>query len=146
MVKSKLNRFVIAIGAMAILTYIIIGNPVVFVNNQKLKKAVVTITSTSVELNKLVPFEWDELYTFDPYTSKGEIEKTIGFKSNSIKESVSEGMVQLLFIKDEKVVCSICNYPRNLGYEIRFNEKILWEDHAVFSVKRDATVIHLLYN
>ncbi len=136
----------VIISLILVLSYIIIGSPVVLANNQKLKEEILAVHSEYVTLNEIVPFEWDTLYTFDPYTTKEEIERIIGFNSSSIKETVSEGMVQLLFVNDQKVVSSICSYADILGYGIDFSGKILYTDHAVFSVERDTDILYLLYN
>lgn len=145
MKKKKLVSFIIAICLIVALTYMAIGNPIVFVNNQKLKKAVTAVNSDNVKLNEIVPFKWDVVYTFEPYMSKEKIEDAIGFKSNSIRETVSEGMVQLLFVKDQKVVSSVCGYSSNFGYSIDFLERITYEDNATFSVERDSDIVKLLH-
>ena len=49
------------------------------------------------------------------------MEKATGFSSPSIQETVSEGMVQLLFVKEGRVVASVCGYAERLGYQIRFD-------------------------
>ncbi|RBP61066.1 hypothetical protein DES36_11565 [Alkalibaculum bacchi] len=145
MKKKKIMISAAIISAIIILAYIIIGNPIIAINNKKLQREVVSINSDYVELNNIVPFEWDEVYTFEPYASKEQIEDIIGFKSNYIQETVSEGMVQLLFIKDHKVVCSVCGYSNALGYRIDFEGRIMYVDHAVFSVERDSGIVKLNY-
>ena len=75
-----------------------------------------------ISLSELTPFSWDAVYTFDPYTSREEMEQALGFSSKDFRETVSEGMVQLIFVDygdsagTGKVVCSICGYDGNLGY------------------------------
>jgi hypothetical protein len=146
MLKNKKTIItIIALGLIIVLSYIVIGNPIVFVNNQKLKHAVLAVDSHNILFNEIVPFEWDIVYTFEPYASKEKIEGIIGFKSNSIKETASEGMVQLLFIKNNKVVCSVCDYSSNLGYRIDFFNRIMYTDNAVFSVERDTDIIWLFF-
>lgn len=100
-------------------------------NSNKLAQAIKSIESETIKFNEIIPFEWDTVYTFSPYMPDSEIEKIIGFKSNRITETVSENMVQLLFVKDLKVVSSICAYSENLGYSITFNTK--WEDWNYYS-------------
>lgn len=67
-------------------------------------------------LSEITPFEWDSVYRFPPYYSKDLMAKIIGFYSDDFTESVSENMMQLIFIKDKKVVCSISTYCENVGY------------------------------
>lgn len=143
--KKKKITISVSIILIIALAYIAIGNPMVFFNNQKLKREVTAIKSDNVKLNEIVPFEWDTVYTFEPYTNKEQIEDVIGFKSYSIQETVSEGMVQLLFVKDKKVVCSVCGYSSTLGYRIDFFDRIMYTDNAVFSVERDADIVRLTY-
>jgi len=125
----------------------VMGNPVVAIHNRELRKAVTSVSGTgTVSLNEVVPFDWDTLYTFSPYTSEAEIEKAIGFRSGSIQETVSEGMVQLLFVKDKAVTASVCGYPENLGYSISFPcfpESVSRTDNALFSVDNAAGVTAL---
>lgn len=71
-----------------------------------------------VTLSDITPFAWDTVYSFDPYTTKEEMEKVLGFKSRHLKEAVSEGMVQLVFVKAGEVVCCVCGYRDNLGYSV----------------------------
>lgn len=135
--KKKIIITVFSVIAVVVLVgFLVVGNPVVSVHNNELKKAVTSIKSSeTVTLNEVVPFEWDNVYTFKPYTSKDEIEKVIGFKSNSIKETVNEGMVQLIFVKDNKVTASVCQYAEDLGYDIIFGDSISYESNAKFSVE-----------
>ena len=143
--KKKTIISVVTISLIMALTYMIIGNPIVIINNQKLQREVTEVNSDYVELNEIVPFEWDTVYTFEPYTSKEQIEDIIGFKSNSIQETVSEGMVQLLFVKDKKVVSSVCGYSNTLGYRIDFFDRIVYTNNAAFSVERDSDIVRLTY-
>ncbi len=120
-------------------------------NNRLLKKAVVAIAAKEVFLNEIVPFEWDCVYSFAPYAPKEEMERVIGLRSKHIKETVSEGMVQLIFIKDDEVVCSICRYSDNLGYRISFYDgagsysKLCFEQNAVFRVEKEKDGVVGLY-
>lgn len=137
------TRIIIAVALMIALAYSAIGNPIVFINNNRLNREVTAINSGVVTLNEIVPFEWDAVYTFEPYANKEQIEAIIGFKSNSIRETVSEGMVQLLFVKNRRVVGSICGYSDNLGYSVDFQDKILYSDKALFSVEKYSDTIRL---
>ena len=134
-------------GAAAVLlialAYLFIGNPVVAINNSKLKASITSISSERVELNDVAPFAWDAVYTFQPYADRSEIEETIGFKSNSIQETVSEGMVQLLFVKGERVVASVCGHAGALGYRIEFPDRIVAGEHAGFDVKTEDAIVVL---
>ena len=131
---------------VAIVGYLVIGNPVIFINNQKLENSVKSIHSDTVKLNEVVPFNWDAVYTFEPYVSKESIEEIVGFKSADIKENnINEGMAYLLFIKDKKVVASILGYSENLGYCLDFSSKVTFAENAQFNVTIFDGVVMLAY-
>lgn len=131
-----------AIAILAISCYMI-GNPLIAYHNYRLKQSIHTISKPTVTLNEIVPFEWDIVYTFAPYTSRSEIEEIIGFKSNAIQETVSEGMVQLLFVKDNAVCGSICGYSENLGYSVHFSDKVELTDNKQFDVDIQDDIVYL---
>lgn len=131
---------------VTILGYLVIGNPIVLINNKKLENSIKSIQSDNIKLNEVVPFEWDVVYTFEPYASKESIEKIIGFKSNSIKENnINEGMVHLLFVKGEKVMASILGYSKNLGYSLDFPSKVTFVENAQFNVSIIDNIVKLEY-
>ena len=141
--KIRIPSYVFILLLAVILGGYLFSGGLAGVNARALEHAVEAIPeeSTQVSLNELVPFEWDEVYTFGPYTSK--------------EESVSEGMVQLVFVEwgKERVVASVCAYPDNLGYDIRipFNHGdegygvLRYEDNAVFSKSTENGVTVLTY-
>ncbi|EKN64640.1 hypothetical protein P9E76_00095 [Schinkia azotoformans] len=128
------------------------------VNAESLKKEVLTIGESveTVNLSDLTPFEWDVAYSFDPYASKDMIYATVGYKWDNISETVSEGMNQIVFMKDGKVVCYLYGYPENNGYGLYFTGEnktgvtsasvFSAEDDLTFRVVRSDGVIHLKNN
>lgn len=128
------------------------------VNEQLLKQEVMNIGSSveSVNLSDITPFEWDLVYSFDPYTSKDLIYQTVGYKWDSISETVNGGMNQLVFMKNEKVVCYLYGYPANNGYGIFFSSEgkdvsapasiLSVEDDLLFQVVRGDNVVLLTNN
>ncbi|WP_080846198.1 hypothetical protein [Cytobacillus gottheilii] len=92
------------------------------VNAELLKEEIRSIEPSAeiVNLTDLTPFQWDTAYSFAPYTSKEIIYETIGYKWDGIRETVNEGMNQLVFMNAEKVVCYLYGYPENIGYGISF--------------------------
>lgn len=85
---------------------------------KNMKELSVMASGDEVNLTDITPFAWDTVYSFDPYVTKDEMETVLGFESRHLKETVSEGMVQLVFVKANEVVCSICGYRDNLGYSV----------------------------
>ena len=114
-----------------------------YANKNALKRALCAVTDSTVSINSVIPFEWDAMYSFEPYTSKSQIEQISGIKSNLIQESVSEGMTNLLFINDGEAVASVCAYPSSLGYYFDFFGSIEYSDHAEFAVERHDDIIVL---
>lgn len=118
-------------------------------NNENLQKAITSIKENEVTLNDVVPFEWERVYTFKPYTTKEDMESIIGFKSQYISETINEGMVQLIFVNDKKIVSNVLNYVDNLGYSIDFYDgisvynEILYKDNVKFNVKLDNGILYL---
>lgn|SRR5690554_6694697 len=121
--KSKQNVVIVAIGILFIAVLINLFKKDLWdLNEQLLKEEVLSIEQSveTVNLLDITPFEWDTVYSFDPYTSKEKVYETVGYKWDNISETVSEGMNQIVFMKDEKVVCYIFGYPQNNGYGIHF--------------------------
>ncbi|MBO1911315.1 hypothetical protein [Sporosarcina sp. 6E9] len=128
------------------------------VNETMLKQEVLSIeeSAESVNLSDGTPFEWDLVYSFDPYTSKDIIYETVGYKWGTISETVSEGMNQLVFMKDGKVVCYLYGYPANNGYGIYFRDHtstkstpaslLRAQDDLTFQVDRRDGYIYLMKN
>ena len=67
--------------AVIALLWSVIGSPVVLWHNHQLKTTLTGLTDTSITLEQAVPFSWDEVYTFAPYTSVEEIQEVIGTTS-----------------------------------------------------------------
>lgn len=150
---SIILGIVVALGAF----YLIFGDPRIYLNNAKLKKALSTLDSDSATLEEVVPFEWTSVYTFDPYTSIDHIEWVTGSKSPALKESVSEGMTHVVFTNRGQVVASVCAYPTSIGYYLEFTggkntyygyldggySQIEYGDEIVFEVMQDEGFVKL---
>ncbi|MBB6713854.1 hypothetical protein [Clostridium gasigenes] len=121
-------------------------------NAKKFQRVVNTLEeSKEVLINDLTEFEWDSAYVFKAYTSKEKIFNTIGFKSQIIEETVSEGMNQLIFVKDKQVVCFLYGYPDNVGYGFNFEDtfskvedyiKLNYKDSPIFSTEKIDNIIY----
>lgn len=85
---------------------------------QKLREQVEKLPDGEIRmLSDITPFNWDRLYRFAPYTSAEEIYQTIGEgqRGLNIQSTVDEGMMQILFLKDQQVVCHLYGYPSQVG-------------------------------
>ncbi|MFJ8066417.1 hypothetical protein ACIQYS_17610 [Psychrobacillus sp. NPDC096426] len=156
------NKKTVAIVAIVIVFIFILVNllkkDLWDVNADLLKEEVLSIEQSveTVNLTDITPFEWDLAYSFDPYITKDTIYKTVGYKWDNISETVSEGMNQIVFLKDEKVVCYLYGYPQNNGYGIYFTSQNKTEatsfsvlsnkDDLIFEVIRSDDIVILSNN
>lgn len=124
------------------------------VNAGKLKYKVLSLDPNvlSVNLKDMTPFEWDTVYSFDPYTSKEQVYETVGYRWDRISEALSEGMNQIVFLNDGEVVCYVFGYPENSKFGISFFGKdiskvpmLTSEDPLDFSVHRSEGTTYLAY-
>ncbi len=120
-------------------------NRLIALHNNQLKQTITSIDENqkTVTLDTIIPFDWDMIYTFPPYTTKEEIEKTIGLYSDVIQETISEGMVQLIFVNHDTITAYVCGYAEDLGYQIIFGDMILFGDDITFSVTKTNGIITL---
>lgn len=54
-------------------------------NNHKLANSIKRIEAGTVSFNEVIPFEWEVVYTFEPYHCKESMEEIVGFTSFDIK-------------------------------------------------------------
>lgn len=142
----KPKRIAILIAALLIAAaclFLLLGNPVVSYHNGQLRSALTGLEEGTCTLDEVVPFQWDTVYTFPPYTTREEMEETIGVSSPAIQEAVSEGMVQLIFVSGDQVTASVCGYPENLGYEITFDGQVNFGQGQVFTVSHQDGIVSL---
>ena len=120
-------------------------------NNAALSEAVKAINTDEIVLNDLTTFDWDVMYTFDHFLPKENIEKIIGFSSYYIKATYNEAQTQMIFLKDNKLVCSIWGYSNNIGFFVSFGRydgdylAIEQIENAVFTVDYSGDEIVLTY-
>ena len=127
---TKKNKILWTIGSViaAVMIALLVINPfkkdIWDINADKLRNSFNVISGDSVinDLSQWTPFEWDTLYSFAPYTPKDKIYEVIGYKWDNISETVSEGMNQIVLVKDDKVVCYLYGYPENIKLGFNFGE------------------------
>lgn len=155
--KKKIMIIAIAILSVVVLISLL-KKDLWEVNEELLKDEVLSIEESieTVNLSDITPFEWDIVYSFDPYTPKDTIYETVGYKWERISETVNEGMNQIVFLNEDKVVCYLYGYPQNNGYGIFFTSKnetgatsysvLSIKDDLVFEVIRSDDVVILSNN
>lgn len=144
--KRCITAILLAAALCAVLAWALLGDPRMLWREKALQRALRALpeSQTQVTLNDVVPFAWDAVYTFDPYTDRATMEAEMGVTSRAIEETVSEGMVQLLFVKNGKLVASVCGYPQNLGYSVEFSRCVRAEEHVVFAVHHTDGLVRLV--
>lgn len=111
------NSVYIIAGAILIF-YFTFGDPAIYKNNLKLKEAFTNLNNGTVTLEETVPFDWTRVYMFVPYTPLEYMEQVLFAKSPALKESISEGMINVVFMNHHRVAASVCAYPSSLGYSL----------------------------
>ena len=76
-----------------------------------LKKELRDKHSKEVDMTKLVKFQWDEFFVFNPYTSSADICKRLALSLDQCQkqiksESTDDGETLLIFLKDRKIAHS----------------------------------------
>lgn len=119
-------------------------------NEELLKEQVQAIEDSTETINLLdvTPFEWDVVHSFTPYTPVEDVYERVGYEwEDDISATVGEGMNQIVFMKDEKVVCYIYGYPENNGYGIELLASTLTsEDDLTFLVEKREDIVYLVNN
>ena len=111
---------VIALGLAAVAAFwMVFGDPVALQRRSRLTEALTSAPAGTATLEAVVPFEWDAVYSFDPYTSAQEMAGVMGVPAAGLPETVSEGMSQLIFVQDGRVVCAVVGYPSRLGWRVQ---------------------------
>ena len=157
--KSKKTLAIVAIVILFIVVSMnLLKKDLWDINAELLKQEVLSIGESveMINLSDVTPFEWDVVYSFAPYTPKDTIYETVGYKWDSISETVNEGMNQIVFLNDGKVVCYLYGYPENNGYGIYLTGKnnmgvpsasvLSVEDDLTFQVIKSDNVIYLKNN
>lgn len=142
--SRKLSLVLIIVVGLGALVYLLLGNPLVVRHNHQLHGALTALEDgVAVPLDAVVPFPWETAYSFPAYTTRAEIEETIGARSRNIGESVSEEMRSVIFLHRGKVTASICAYPGNLGYSLEFSSPVTYGDGTVFAVEHRDGVVYV---
>ena len=146
MMKKMMMKRIVAIAVVLLAAFAGLrwyGDCVRTERERALQAAVTGISKDTVTLNEVVPFAWDTVYTFAPYTPREEIEAVIGFRSAAIQEGYSEGILRLVFVKGRRVAAMVCATPQTLGYTIVFEGHISRAENMPFSVTRTGEVVKL---
>ncbi len=124
----------IQLSIAAVLLYLLFRPvPVREANAQEFARSFQLISGEAVieDLSEFTAFEWDTLLAFAPYTTREYIYGVVGYEWESIRPTVSEGMNQVVFLKDGEVVCYLHGYPDR--YRVYFDFGAYPESHLELS-------------
>lgn len=71
---------------------------------------------TTVALNDIVPFAWEELYTFPPATDKNTMATAMGLDSSSDLKTTAQNQVQYYFLHQGNLVCAVYGTAESVGF------------------------------
>ena len=117
--------------------------PIWEINAKQFNGSFNTISGNNATINDLsdfTTFEWDTLYSFAPYTPKEVVYQVVGYQWDKINSTVSEGMNQIVILKEGKVVCYIDGYPDKYKIFFEFGQytgnhfKLTSSDKLIFNM------------
>lgn len=142
----KMSRWII------IIFVIFAGAFAIFVNetvlewrmNQKVQKALQPLqTGDEVTFAEILPIAWTEMYVFEPYTPKEVASEAVGQKIKGYRESVNDGTLQLVVLRDDKIVYYASGYPSHYGYVINdYYDGEPFTPETVFQVERNDAIVY----
>ncbi len=107
--KSTKKHWKIIAGILIlVLAGVYLYNPVLRHRNHELSAAIQTLSYKSgATLEEVMPFEWDYVYRFTPYTPKEDMEYTMGVASRYVTEAKQDNIMQVYVVKDGKIVAFV---------------------------------------
>lgn len=104
---------VVLITAIKLIDY----NSLVSQNTRQIEERLSQNTKDG-NVRNIISFSYDKVYVFEPYQSLDKMKKQIGFKYSELREGLSEGITNILFVKDNKVVAYLYGYSTSIGFDI----------------------------
>lgn len=121
-----MKKFILFLACVAVigcgLVYIVVGDPVVFKNNKLFNDTMVQTTTSAVKFNDVVPFEWDYVYVFNGEQKKSSIESVVGLSNKYIVDTKNSDSQEIVFVKDDKVVCCVSGRIYSMGYALNLED------------------------
>jgi hypothetical protein len=136
--KKKYVVFSIVLFAIAVFISLGIGDKAsARRNGSKAAALLKENNSKQICLDDMFSFEWDRAYSFTPYQSVSSMEEELGFASNALREADYDDMVNVAFVKGNKVVASIYGHSGDLGFSIDFDDFIANGEKTMFTKEGD---------
>ena len=114
-----IGLIIIVIAIITTATQIIEYNSLVSKNTRQLERSLISKNIADGKVSNLIGFNYDKMYVFEPYQSVDKMEKQIGFKYSKLQEGIDEGIINILFVKDNKAIAYLFGYSVNNGYFIK---------------------------
>lgn len=139
----KKNKKLIGLVSLIICSLILVIyiNPIYLVRNKMLINNIEKVSNKKViTLEELIPFDFDSVYLFEPYSYKKDIEKEIGFKSRFIKDNYTDNLgTELIVVKNKKVISSVFIKLEKNGFIVEglvYSNKMDKNDNVLFEVTK----------
>ncbi|WP_244185967.1 hypothetical protein [Xenorhabdus ishibashii] len=101
-------------------------------------------TTCLIDMNKIIPFDWDKMYIIDKGISPEDIEKIIGAKFN-YENSL---FYKIIFVRDQKVIYSDEYHPPDESYMKKFIKPNFYYPHeregdyfSYYAVSKDNSIL-----
>lgn len=133
---KKISSILGLIAVLALITIFILAAALIIHNpyqnyNDMLHGNIYNLSDTEeFVFNDIVPFDWDKVYTFEPGTTKAEIEKILGFKNGKIKDIPQNSQPHIIFVKDNQITA----YPNVNNTQINYNINLMKKDNEKYAV------------
>ena len=115
--KRKRTKAIALVLLVLSIVFFIRWNSELNRNNRQLVNQLLDANpESSGRAEEVFTFDYDELYVFTPYQSKESMEEEIGFQTHVLKETMNEGMMNLLFVKNDEAVAYLYGYGANHGF------------------------------
>lgn len=151
----KKNKKIVTIVSCVILGLIVIGVLVILYINpayQKRNKLLIDnidklLVNEEVTLEELIPFDFDSVYLFEPYSYKKDMESQIGIRSRFIKDNYTDNLgTEMIVVKNNKVISSTFIKLEKNGFIIEgliYSNKLDKNSNVVFEIKKHETGVFI---
>ena len=138
---------VVTVLCIAIFT---LWNSEVNVNTRNLEKQLASHAKNQQEgyVKNLIPFTYDQVYVFEPYQTKEQMEAQLGFTCRILKETINEGILNILYLNNHSPVANLYGYPSNIGCSIEVPTGMYTKEEwnqMKYTVETSETVIKYLF-
>lgn len=140
--NQKIIGILILLMAVVVLVFSQFGNGA---KVRALKKEMLALEDGSVmTLEEVIPFEWERLFQFDPYTPREQIEKAIRKKIHRSSLTVNDHERTMLAMNGKDVVYDSSGDPAVYGYLFQTSGEMKRGEHTEFRVEHRGDYVFLV--